>query len=145
MPTTPNTSSIIPPAMSQSIFWELSTPVTGISGGLVSTGGGGSVAGGRVAVAVGVSEDEAFWQEFLRSLVRRGLKGVQLVISDAHEGLKAAISQVLTGASWQRCRVHFMRNVLSHVPQCQDRGRLSTDHRCRMSPDHRRECPLPTR
>jgi transposase-like protein len=70
-----------------------------------------------LGLAVGVSEDEAFWQEFLRSLVRRGLKGVQLVISDAHEGLKAAISQVLTGASWQRCRVHFMRNVLSHVPQ----------------------------
>jgi putative transposase len=66
--------------------------------------------------AVGVSEEQAFWQEFLRSLVRRGLKGVQLVISDAHEGLKAAISQALTGASWQRCRVHFMRNVLSHVP-----------------------------
>ena len=70
-----------------------------------------------LGMAMGMSEDEPFWQEFLRSLVRRGLKGVQLVISDAHEGLKAAISQVLTGASWQRCRVHFMRNVLSHVPQ----------------------------
>jgi len=67
--------------------------------------------------AVGASENAEFWQEFLRSLVQRGPKGVQLVISDAHEGLKAAIGQVLTGASWQRCRVHFMRNVLSHVPQ----------------------------
>lgn len=65
---------------------------------------------------VGASEDSAFWLAFLRSLVQRGLKGVQLVISDAHEGLKAAIEQVLAGASWQRCRVHFMRNVLCHVP-----------------------------
>lgn len=67
--------------------------------------------------ALGASETEAFWQEFLRSLVGRGLQGVQLVISDAHEGLKAAIAQVLSGASWQRCRVHFMRNLLSHVPR----------------------------
>ena len=67
--------------------------------------------------SVGGSETEAFWLEFLRSLVERGLKGVQLVISDAHEGLKAAISQVLIGASWQRCRVHFMRNILSHIPR----------------------------
>jgi putative transposase len=67
--------------------------------------------------ALGASETEPFWLEFLRSLGQRGLKGVQLVISDAHEGLKAAIGQVLHGASWQRCRVHFMRNILSHVPQ----------------------------
>jgi len=70
-----------------------------------------------LGLAMGASEDESFWTEFLRSLVRRGLKGVQLVISDAHEGLKAAIHQVLTGSTWQRCRVHFMRNVLAHVPQ----------------------------
>jgi putative transposase len=70
-----------------------------------------------LGLAVGAGEDESFWTEFLRSLVRRGLKGVQLVISDAHEGLKAAIRQVLTGTTWQRCRVHFMRNVLAHVPQ----------------------------
>jgi putative transposase len=49
--------------------------------------------------------------------VGRGLAGVQLVISDAHEGLKAAIAQTLAGASWQRCRVHFMRNLLAHIPQ----------------------------
>ena len=67
--------------------------------------------------ALGASETEVFWQEFLRSLLGRGLQGVQLVISDAHEGLKAAIAQVLSGASWQRCRVHFMRNLLSHVPR----------------------------
>jgi putative transposase len=67
--------------------------------------------------ALGGSEERAFWLEFLRSLLERGLKGVQLVISDAHEGLKAAIGQVLTGAAWQRCRVHFMRNVLAQVPK----------------------------
>ncbi len=66
---------------------------------------------------LGGSETEAFWLEFLRSLVQRGLTGVQLVISDAHEGLKAAIAQVLSGASWQRWRVHFMRNLLCHIPR----------------------------
>ena len=66
---------------------------------------------------VGLSEDGPFWTAFLRSLVQRGLRGVQLVISDAHEGLKEAIRKVLGGSSWQRCRVHFMRNVLSQVPK----------------------------
>ena len=60
------------------------------------------------------SEAETFWTEFLRKLARRGLRGVKLVISDAHEGLKAAIAKVLR-ASWQRCRVHFMRNALAHA------------------------------
>jgi putative transposase len=64
---------------------------------------------------VGDSEDGAFWTAFLRSLKARGLSGVQLVISDAHAGLKAAISSVLLGAAWQRCRVHFLRNVLAQV------------------------------
>ncbi|HEX9107756.1 MAG TPA: IS256 family transposase [Longimicrobiales bacterium] len=67
--------------------------------------------------AVGASEEEAFWRDFLRGLVGRGLHGVQLVISDAHEGLKAAIAAVFAGASWQRCRVHFLRNLLARVPQ----------------------------
>jgi transposase-like protein len=67
--------------------------------------------------ALGASEEQAFWQEFLRHLVGRGLTGVQLIISDAHEGLKAAIAQTLAGAVWQRCRVHFMRNLLAHIPQ----------------------------
>jgi putative transposase len=66
---------------------------------------------------VGDSEDGAFWTAFLRSLKARGLHGVQLVISDAHEGLKAAIGSVILGASWQRCRVHFLRNVLAQVPK----------------------------
>lgn len=66
---------------------------------------------------VGDSEDGAFWTAFLRSLKSRGLAGVQLVISDAHAGLQAAISAVLIGASWQRCRVHFLRNVLAQVPK----------------------------
>lgn len=66
---------------------------------------------------VGPSEDGAFWLQFLRSLVARGLQGVKLVISDAHEGLKSAISAVLQGAGWQRCRVHFVRNALALVPK----------------------------
>ena len=66
---------------------------------------------------LGPSEDGAFWRAFLRSLVERGLTGVRLVISDAHVGLKEAIEQVLAGASWQRCRVHFMRNLLATVPK----------------------------
>jgi transposase-like protein len=66
---------------------------------------------------VGPSEDGAFWTSFLRSLVSRGLSGVRLVTSDAHRGLKGAIEAVLQGASWQRCRVHFMRNALSLVPK----------------------------
>jgi transposase-like protein len=67
--------------------------------------------------SLGASEEYAFWMDFLRSLVRRGLKGVELVTSDAHEGLKAAIREVLVGAAWQRCRVHFMRNVLANIPK----------------------------
>lgn len=63
---------------------------------------------------VGASEAEPFWTGFLRSLVRRGLRGVQLVISDNHAGIKAAVSKVLT-CTWQRCRVHFMRNALAHA------------------------------
>jgi transposase-like protein len=66
---------------------------------------------------VGPSEDGAFWHAFLRSLVARGLSGVKLVISDAHQGLKGAIAAVLQGASWQRCRTHFMRNALALVPK----------------------------
>ena len=63
---------------------------------------------------IGPSEAETFWKDFLRKLARRGLRGVKLVISDDHAGIKAAVSKVLT-ASWQRCRVHFMRNVLAHA------------------------------
>jgi len=71
-----------------------------------------------VGLHIGPSEAEPFWSGFLRSLMRRGLKGVKLVISDAHEGLKSAIGRVLR-ATWQRCRVHWMRNALAHVPKSQ--------------------------
>jgi putative transposase len=67
-----------------------------------------------LGLEVGPSEAEPFWTKFLRSLTRRGLRGVKLVISDAHEGLKRAAAKVLC-ATWQRCRVHFMRNALAHV------------------------------
>jgi putative transposase len=69
-----------------------------------------------IGLDVGAAETEAFWREFLRSLVRRGLAGVQLVVSDAHQGLKQAITQVL-GAPWQRCTVHFLRDALGHCPK----------------------------
>ena len=71
-----------------------------------------------VGLHIGPSEAETFWATFLKSMVRRGLHGVKLVISDAHEGLKAAIRRVV-GGSWQRCRVHWMRNALSYVPKGQ--------------------------
>ena len=71
-----------------------------------------------VGLHIGPSEAEPFWSTFLKSLLRRGLKGVKLVVSDAHEGLKAAIAKVF-GATWQRCRVHWMRNALAHVSKGQ--------------------------
>ena len=78
-----------------------------------------TAAGGRevLGVDVGDSEDETFWTSFLRSLKARGLGGVRLVISDAHAGLTAAIRKCMTGASWQRCRVHYARNLLAVVPK----------------------------
>ena len=71
-----------------------------------------------VGLHLGPSEAETFWTAFLKGLVRRGLRGVKLVVSDAHEGLKGAIRRVL-GATWQRCRVHWMRAALAHVPKGQ--------------------------
>ena len=70
-----------------------------------------------LGVEVGDSEDQAFWAAFFKGLRARGLGGVQLVISDHHLGLKAAIESVFIGAGWQRCRVHFMRNLLARVPR----------------------------
>ena len=67
-----------------------------------------------IGLDCGEAETEAFWREFLRGLVKRGLTGVQLVVSDAHEGLKTAVGQVL-GCPWQRCTVHFLREALGHV------------------------------
>ena len=72
-----------------------------------------------LGVGVGDTENEAFWADFLRSLRERGLHGVRLVISDHHLGLKKAIAAVMVGSSWQRCRVHFMRNVLVRVTRTQ--------------------------
>ena len=71
----------------------------------------------------------------LKDLVRRGLKGVKLVISDAHEGLKAAITRVV-GATWQRCRVHFMRNALAHVPKGQNTVAAAAIRQVFLQPDH---------
>ena len=97
----------------------------------VRTRSGGRIVNVAIVVAVAVnregrrevlgievmpSESEVFWSEFLRSLTHRGLRGVKLVVSDAHEGLKAAVRKVI-GAGWQRCRVHFMRNALQRVPK----------------------------
>ena len=73
-----------------------------------------------LGLKVGHSEAEPFWTEFLRSLNRRGLRGVKLVISDSHEGIKAAVAKVFK-ATWQRCRVHFMRNALAHAGKTQRR------------------------
>jgi transposase-like protein len=84
-----------------------------IAVGLNATTGQREVLG----VDIGPSEDGAFWLRFLRGLVSRGLAAVQLVVSDSHQGLKGAIAAVLQGASWQRCRTHFMRNALCLVPK----------------------------
>ena len=73
-----------------------------------------------LGMAVGSSEAEPFWLDFLRTLTRRGLRGVKLVVSDAHEGLKAAVTKVLR-ATWQRCRVHFARTALAHAGKAQRR------------------------
>ena len=70
-----------------------------------------------LSMNMGASEDGAFWLAFLRSLTTRGLSGVELVTSDAHQGLKNAITAVFAGASWQRCRTHFMANLLTRVPK----------------------------
>lgn len=77
-----------------------------------------------LGVATGASEAEPFWTEFLRSLTRRGLRGVKLVISDAHEGLKAAIGKVLQ-TTWQRCKVHFLRNALAYANKGQRQAVLA--------------------
>ena len=108
---------------------EGSWPYVWIDATYVRTRQGGRIVSVAVIIAVGAnadgrrevlgiavlpSEAEPFWTQFLRSLTERGLRGVKLVISDAHEGLKKAIRKVL-GATWQRCAVHFMRNALANV------------------------------
>jgi putative transposase len=88
-----------------------------------------------LGVDIGPSEEGAFWLQFLRSLVARGLRGVQLAISDAHAGLKQAIAAALTGASWQRCRVHFVRNALALVPKSMQALVASTIRTVFVQPD----------
>jgi len=87
-----------------------------------------------VGLHIGPSEAETFWAAFLKSLVKRGLKGVKLVVSDAHEGLKAAIARVL-GATWQRCRVHWMRNALAHVGKAQQSMAAAALRQAFLQPD----------
>jgi transposase-like protein len=87
-----------------------------------------------VGLHIGPSEAETFWATFLKSLVKRGLKGVKLVVSDAHEGLKAAIARVL-GATWQRCRVHWMRNALAHLGKAQQSMAAAALRQAFLQPD----------
>jgi putative transposase len=95
----------------------------GENGRVVSRAGviavGGKATGERevLGLDVGPSEDGAFWTQFLRGLVARGLHGVQRVISDAHAGLTGAFAGALPGVAWQRCRVHCVRNALALVPK----------------------------
>jgi putative transposase len=89
-----------------------------------------------LGVDAGPAEDEAFWSAFLRGLVARGLRGLRLVISDAHEGLKRAVATVLAGASWQRCRVHFMRNLLARVPKAAREAVAAVVRTIFAQPDH---------
>jgi putative transposase len=89
-----------------------------------------------VGVDVGPAEDHEFWLQFLRQLVSRGLAGVRLVISDSHLGLKQAVAQVFVGASWQRCRVHFMRNALATVPKVAQQMVAATLRTVFAQPDH---------
>jgi putative transposase len=93
-----------------------------------------------LGVDVGPSEDGAFWTSFLRSLVGRGLSGVKLVTSDAHRGLKGALETVLQGATWQRCRVHFMRNALSLVPKAAQQMVGATIRTVFAQPDAKSAC-----
>ena len=89
-----------------------------------------------VGLHIGPSGAETFWSAFLKALVKRGLKGTKLVISDAHEGLKAAIARSRAGATWQRCRVHFMRNALAHVPRSQTTVVAAAIRQAFVQPDH---------
>jgi putative transposase len=86
---------------------------------------------------IGLSEDVALWRAFLQGLVARGVRGVQLVVSDAHQGLKQAIREVFVGASWQRCRVHFVRNVLARVPKSAQAMVAATIRTIFQQPDRR--------
>jgi transposase-like protein len=90
---------------------------------------------GIVGLHIGPSEAEVFWSDFLKSPKGRGLTGIKLVISDAHEGLKAAIVRIL-GATWQRCRVHWTRNALAYVPKGQHTMVAAALRQAFRQPDH---------
>jgi transposase-like protein len=89
-----------------------------------------------LGVDAGPAESKAFWTQFLRGLIARGLSGVKLVISDAHEGLPDAIRKVLAGSSWQRCRVHFMRNLLALIPRAHQETVAAVVRTIFAQPDH---------
>jgi transposase-like protein len=89
-----------------------------------------------VGLHIGPSEAETFWATFLKGLVKRGLRGVKLVISDAHEGLKQAVARVMAGATAQRCRVHWMRNALARVPKGQHTMVAAALRQAFLQPDH---------
>jgi transposase-like protein len=97
----------------------------------------GEILGEIPGMDIGLSETETFWTGFLRKLARRGLRSVKLVVSDAHEGIKVAVSKVLT-ASWQRCRVHFMRNALAHAGKSGRRVISAFNSQPAISPDQGR-------
>ena len=86
---------------------------------------------------IGLSEDVALWRAFLQDLVARGVRGVRLVVSDAHQGLTQAIREVFVGASWQRCRAHFVRNVLARVPKSAQAMVAATVRTIFQQPDRR--------
>jgi putative transposase len=90
-----------------------------------------------LGLEVGLSEDVALWRAFCQDLIARGVRGVQLVISDAHRGLKQAIREVFVGASWQRCRVHFLRNLLARVPKSAQAMVAATVRTIFQQPDRR--------
>ncbi len=94
-----------------------------------------------VGLHIGPSEAETFWSSFLKSLARRGLGGIKLVISDAHEGLKAAIRRVF-GSAWQRCRVHWMRNALAYLPKTQQSMVAAALRQAFLQPDRAQASPM---
>ncbi|AVT78139.1 mobile element protein [Rhodopseudomonas palustris] len=93
-----------------------------------------------LSLDIGPSEAETFWTAFLRELARRALRGVKLVVSDAHEGIKAAVSKIFN-ATWKRCRLHFMRNVLAHAGKS-GRRVVAAFHRHRLRAGQRRGRPV---
>jgi transposase-like protein len=97
----------------------------------------------RELIGVEIVDTESYdsWSGFFRKLLARGLRGVQLVISDAHAGLKKAIAEVLLGAGWQRCKVHFLRNILAAVPKMQ-KDVVASDLKALFAPNTTRDAAM---